>query len=128
MRITSNMIASQQMTALQSNISLLQQAQARLASGKRLNEASDDPTAALNVMGTESALRALEQYRTNVQRASSRIDLEDRVLSQLGDLVTRAKELAVSQASDTASDQTRAVTNTEVQQIFQQIVQLGNTK
>src|ERR1044071_9442129 len=100
MRITSNMIAAQQMTALQANISLMQQAQARLSSGKKLNAASDNPAAAMSVMGTGSSLRALEQYRTNVQRASNRIDLEDRVLSQIGDVLSRAKELAVSQASD----------------------------
>jgi flagellar hook-associated protein 3 FlgL len=128
MRITSNMIAAQQMTALQSNISLMQQAQERASSGKKLNVASDDPAAAMSVMGTGSSLRALEQYRTNVQRASDRIDLEDRVLSQLGDLISRAKELAVSQAGDTANDQTRSVANAEVQQLFHQIVQLGNTK
>ena len=122
------MIAAQQMSALQSNVSLLQQAQARLTSGKRLNAASDDPASAVSVMGTGSALRALEQYRTNVQRASSRIDLEDRVLSQLGDLISRAKELAVSLAGDSANDQTRGIANAEVQQLFHQIIQLGNTK
>jgi flagellar hook-associated protein 3 FlgL len=128
MRITSNMIAAQQMTALQTNASLMQQAQARLSSGKRLNAASDDPAAAMSVMGTGSALRALEQYRTNVKRASDRIDLEDGVLSQLGDLISRVKELAVSQAGDSATDQTRGIANAEVQQIFHQIIQLGNTK
>ena len=122
------MIAGQQMTALQSHISLLQQANERLTTGKRINQASDDPAAAMSVMGTGSALRALEQYRNNVQRASDRIDLEDRVLSQLGDLISRAKELGVAQTSATASDQTRSIANAEVQQLFQQIVELGNTK
>ena len=128
MRITSNMIAAQQMTALQANASLMQQAQARLSSGKRLNAASDNPASAVSVMGSSSALRALEQYRTNVQRASNRIDLEDRILSQLGDVITRVKELAVSQAGDTATDETRGIVNAEVQQLFHQIIQLGNTK
>ena len=122
------MIAAQQMASLQSNVSLLQQAQARLSSGKKLNAASDDPAAAMSVMGTGSALRALEQYRTNVSRASDRIDMEDGVLSQLGDLITRAKELGVAQSSATASDQTRGIANAEVQQIFHQIIELGNTK
>jgi flagellar hook-associated protein 3 FlgL len=122
------MIAAQQMTALQTNVSLLQQAQARLSSGKKLNAASDNPAAAMSVMGAGSALRALEQYRTNVSRASDRIDLEDRVLSQLGDLISRAKELAVSQSGANANDQTRIAANAEVQQLFHQIVDLGNTK
>jgi flagellar hook-associated protein 3 FlgL len=128
MRITSNMIAAQQMTGLQSNLSLLQKAQQQVTSGKRYAAASDDPTAAIGTMAAGSSLRALEQYRTNVQRASSRIDVEDGVLQQIGDLVSRAKELGVTAASSSASAQTRSVANAEVQQIFSQIVSLGNTK
>ena len=128
MRITSNMIAAQQMTALQSNIALLQQANERVTTGKRINQASDDPAASMSVMNAGSALRALEQYQSNIKRASNRIDLEDQVLSQIGDIITRAKELAVSQSSATASDNTRKIANDEVKQLFQQIVDLGNTK
>jgi flagellar hook-associated protein 3 FlgL len=128
MRITSNMIAAQQMTALQSNISLLQQANEQVTTGKRINQASDDPAASMSVMKTGSSLRALEQYQTNVKRASDRLDLEDQVLSQIGDLVTRAKELGVAQSNSTASDSTRAIANDEIKQLFQQIVDLGNTK
>ena len=128
MRITSNMIAAQQMTALQSNIALLQQANERVTTGKRINQASDDPAASMNVMNASSALRALEQYQSNVKRASNRIDLEDQVLSQIGNLITRAKELAVAQSSATASDSSRKIANDEVKQLFQQIVDLGNTK
>ena len=128
MRITGNMIAAQQMTALQSNIALLQQANERVTTGKRINQASDDPAASMSVMNAGSALRALEQYQSNIKRASNRIDLEDQVLSQIGDIITRAKELAVSQSSATASDNTRKIANDEVKQLFQQIVDLGNTK
>ena len=128
MRITSNMIAAQQMTALQSNIALLQQANERVTTGKRINQASDDPAGSMSVMDAGSALRALEQYQNNVKRASNRIDLEDQVLSQIGDLVTRAKQLAIAQSSATASDNTRQIANDEVKQLFQQIVDLGNTK
>ena len=128
MRITSNMIAAQQMTALQSNIALLQQANERVTTGKRINQASDDPAASMSVMNAGSALRALEQYQNNVKRASNRINLEDQVLSQIGDLITRAKELAVAQSSATASDSTRKIANDEVRQLFQQVVDLGNTK
>jgi len=128
MRITSNMMAAQQMAGLQSNMAALQKAQEQVTLGKRLTAASDDPAAAMGVMKSGSSLRALEQYRTNVKRASSRVDVEDSVLQQLGDLVTRVKQLGISQSGDTATAQTRAAANTEVTQIFQQIVQLGNTK
>lgn len=128
MRITNNMIVSQQLGGIQLNMAALQKAQEQLTLGKRLTAASDDPTAATQIMGSASSLRSLDQYRTNVQRATSRVSLEDSVLSQISDLVARAKQLGVAQGSDTATAATRATANAEVGQIFQQIVSLANTK
>ena len=128
MRITNNIMTRAQFDGLAAAMAAMNEAQARVTSGKRLQAASDDPTAAMQVMTSDSSLRALDQYRTNVQRASSRVSIEDSVLQKIGDLLTRAKELGVSQTGSTATAQTRAVANAEIQQLFQEIVQLGNTK
>jgi flagellar hook-associated protein 3 FlgL len=128
MRITNNMIVQAQFDAMQSNIAALSRASAVATNGKRLQQASDDPTSATQIMASNSALRALDTYRTNVQRASSRVSLEDDVLAQIGDLVTRAKELGLQQGGTTASAAMRQTANAELQQIFNQIVTLGNTK
>lgn len=128
MRITNNMIVSQQLSGTQSNMAALMKAQEQLTLGKRITQASDDPTGSLNVMQSDSSLRALEQYKTNVSRASSRVSMEDGVLQQVSDLMARIKELGVSQGTATATDTSRATTNAEVNQIFQQLVSLGNTK
>jgi flagellar hook-associated protein 3 FlgL len=128
MRITNNMIVQSQFDAMQSNIAALSRASAVATTGKRIQQASDDPTASTQVMASNTALRALDQYKVNVQRAASRVDTEDGVLAQIGDLITRAKEIGLQQEGDTASAATRQSANAEVQQIFNQIVQLGNTK
>lgn len=128
MRITNNMILAQQLAGTQSNMTALMKAQEQLTLGKRITEASDDPTGSINVMSSNTSLRALEQYKTNVQRASSRVSTEDSVLQQVSDLLSRVKELGVSQGTATATDSTRSVANAEVNQIFQQLVNLGNTK
>jgi len=128
MRITSNMIAQSQIQSIQSNMAALNQAQLQVSSGLKFQEASDDPSAARQVMATKSSLAALTQYQTNVQAATSRVTQEDSVLQQINNLLDSAQSLGVSQATDTATAQTRAVTNSQVQQIFSQLVDLGNTK
>jgi flagellar hook-associated protein 3 FlgL len=128
MRITNNIMTRTQLDGLSAAMAALAKSQAQVTSGKRLQQASDDPTAAMQVMNTDGSLAALEQYRTNVQRASSRINVEDTSLQQLGDLLTRAKELAVSQATGTADNNTRSVANAEVQQLFAQVISIGNTQ
>lgn len=128
MRITNNMIVQSQFDAMQTNIAALSRASAVATNGKRIQQASDDPTASSQVMSSNTTLRALDQYKTNVQRASSRVDTEDSVLAQIGDLITRAKEIGLQQGGDTSSAATRQSANAEVQQLFSQIVSLGNTK
>lgn len=128
MRITNSIISRAQIAGIANSMANLDRAQARVVTGKKLIAASDDPTATLQVMTSDTSLRALDQYRTNVQRATSRIGLEDSVLQQIGDLLARAKELAASQVGSNANQQTRAVANAEIRQLFQEIVQLGNTK
>ena len=128
MRITSNMIASSQITSIQSNLNALMKVSAQVSSTLRFQDASEDPAAATQVMNANTSLHALDQYKTNVQAATSRVTQEDSVLQEINDLLARAKQIGVSQATDTASAQTRGVANAEVQQIFKQLVTLGNTK
>ena len=128
MRITNNMMAQAQLDGLSLNMTALMQAQMQVSSGNRLQAASDDPAAATQIVATNSSLASLDQYLTNVQRASSRVSSEDGVLQQINDILTRAKQLGVQQATATATDQTRLGAAAEVNALFQQVVSLGNTK
>jgi flagellar hook-associated protein 3 FlgL len=128
MRITNNMMTRAQLDGVASAMTALSTAQSRVTTGKRLLTASDDPTSSMQVMTSDSSLRALDQYRTNVQRAVSRVSIEDNVLNRVSDLLMRAKELGVSQVGSTATAATRSVANAELQQIFKEVIQLGNTK
>lgn len=128
MRITNNTIATQSLSGLQANMAALLKLQTQVSSQNRLTAASDDPTAATQIMSAGSSLRAIDQYSTNIDAANSRVSAEDTALQQITDLVSRAKELGVAQGTATASADTRATANAEIQQIFQQIVSIGNTK
>jgi flagellar hook-associated protein 3 FlgL len=128
MRITNQMIVQRQLEGLETNIAAIDKAQTQVSSGKRLTAASDDPVAAGQIMTSDGALRAIAQYRSNVTRAADRVSTEDSVLQQLSDLLTRAREVSVQQASSTASPETRAAAQAEVKGLLASAVQLGNTK
>ncbi|MBI1809677.1 MAG: hypothetical protein HYR75_07250, partial [Gemmatimonadetes bacterium] len=106
----------------------LDAAQTQVTTGHKFEQASQDPTAAVGVMQDESQLSALGQYQRNVGTASARVNLESGVLNQINDLLTRAKELAIAQATGTATAATRQSTLPEVNQLLAQAVQLSNTK
>lgn len=128
MRITNNMTAQAQLDGLSLNMTALLKVQEQVSSGNRLQAASDDPAAATRIVSTNSSLASLDQYLTNVQRASSRVSTEDGVLQQVNDILARVKQIGVQQATVTTTDQLRAGAAAEVNQLFQQIVSLGNTK
>jgi flagellar hook-associated protein 3 FlgL len=79
-------------------------------------------------MGSSSSLRALEQYRRNVETGQARLSVEDSVLDQVGNALIRAKELSISQGSDTATAATRVATKAEIDGLLDYVTDLGNTQ
>ncbi len=127
MRITNNLATQLAISNLSMAREHLDSAQTKVLTGRSFQQASENPTAANGVMQSESQINALSQYTRNVGAAQRRVSSEDSALSQLTDLLTRAKELAMSQATGTASAQTQAVTGAEVNQLLAQAVLISNT-
>ncbi len=128
MRITNNMVTQLAVSQFDTSRQKLEEAQRKVTTGKSFSSASEDPTAAVSVMANNGALRALDQYKRNIDSATSRLSFEESATSQLSDLLSRAKELAVAQATDTSSPESRQAAKAEVNQILQQAVVLANTQ
>jgi flagellar hook-associated protein 3 FlgL len=103
-------------------------AQTQVSSGTSFSEASQAPAAAAGVMLNNTQLNALAQYQKNADTATRRVNLEESVLSQMNTLLANAQQLAVSQATATATTATRQTTAQAVNQLLAQAVQLSNTK
>ncbi|CAN5240301.1 flagellar hook-associated protein FlgL [soil metagenome] len=128
MRITNGSTIRNSLAQLSSNRAAIDSLQAQISSGLRLTKASDDPAAASEVMHSSSDLLALDQYKRNIDGAASRNALEGSALDQLTNVLARAKELMVSQATGTATTATRAAAGAEMEQLFNTAVSLGGTK
>jgi flagellar hook-associated protein 3 FlgL len=128
MRITNNLIQANALANLQTNLRRVSEAQQQVSTGLRIQKASDDPSGASRAIQTRGSIRALDQYQRNIAMANSAAASEETSLGQLGDILMRAKELAMSQGSGTSDATTRATTKVEVDQLLQAAIQLGNTK
>jgi flagellar hook-associated protein 3 FlgL len=128
MRVTNNMATRNAVAAIAAARDRMDAAQVQLTSGLKYQTASDDPSTATAVMQNDSQLRAIEQYQRNVGLAQQRASLEEGVLDQLTNLLSRAREIAIAQAGDTASPASRAAAGAEVNQLLAQAVQIANTK
>lgn len=128
MRITNGIIQQMSMTNLQKNMREMHRAQQEVTTGRKLVNASDDPSGASSSMITRSSIRALEQYRRNVDVANSRTVAEETVLDQLSDVLIRARELAVAYGSDNVSADQRIKAALELEELLKETVSLANTK
>lgn len=128
MRISTNMLQQRILSNLQLNFSNFAAAQQQVSTGKRFERLSEDPLSGVQVMTTDRALRGIDQYRRNSTAARTRTDAEEATLSQVTDLLTRAKELTLQEGSASGTADTRAAAKAEVDRIIEQVVQLGNTQ
>ena len=128
MRVTTAGQTHAIITRLLSSQSQLADAQARAATGQKVTKVSDDPTAGSAIVRDAGALRGVAQYARNVQSVTASLDAEDTALQQLTDLLTRARQLGLQASTATTDASERAIAGTEVQQLFEQAVNLANTK
>lgn len=129
MRVTDKMGYDQVTRNLQKNRSEMVDLQNQAATQKRVNKPSDDPIAAARVLASRNEERGSTQFVKNINVAKSFLEYSDQSLNELSDTLVRLKELAIQQANDAgASQETRKVAAEEVQQNFNQAIQVGNRK
>jgi flagellar hook-associated protein 3 FlgL len=126
MRVTNSMMTATVKRNLFRQAENLARKQETMASGKRINRPSDDPLGFGKVLDYRKTLSALEQYDRNIQNAKNRIEFVETTLGAVEDLMVDAKNWAVNQFASDTMDREAAITS--VQNIREQMLQLGNSK
>ncbi len=101
--------------------------QQRVSTGKLVRQPSDDPSAFNHIALDKASLAAIEQRLRNITFGQTRLDLSDKILSNVTNSLSRVQELAVRFRSDTNGLAERAIGANEVRQLFAQMQQLANT-
>jgi flagellar hook-associated protein 3 FlgL len=129
MRIADKMNYDQVNAGLQKNRTDLANLQNQAATQKRINKPSDDPLAATRLLATRTDLQGAQQFIKNINQAKSFVEFSEQSLSEMGDIILRAKELAISQSNDaSANEGTRRSTAAEIEQLRGQAIQVANRK
>jgi flagellar hook-associated protein 3 FlgL len=97
-------------------------------SQKEINRPSDDPVGMSQVLGFRSSRASIEQHQKNIGSCTSWLTMTESELSSANDLLVRAREIAIAQATATASDESRDAGAMEVQQIIEQMQTIANTQ
>lgn len=102
--------------------------QEQISTGRRVLRPSDDPVAATRILQLNQEIAAREQYQRNITSVTNRLSLEDSVLSGIGELLQRVREIAVQLGSGSLSKQDRGFLAEEVNVQQEELLGLLNTK
>jgi flagellar hook-associated protein 3 FlgL len=116
------------LTDLQSTYQSLSTSEQELSSGEMIQEPSDNPFGASQVLALKANLAANTQYQTNVNDASSWQSVTDTALSDIGDAIQRARDLVLQGATSTTDASGRAAIATEITQLIDSIKTDANTR
>lgn len=99
----------------------------QLSSGSRITKAADD-AAGLSISETlKSTVRGYGQAKRNASDAISMVQVSEGGLSEISNMLTRLRELAVQASSDTIGDKERGFVDKEVQQLKNEMQRVSQT-
>jgi len=104
------------MTQINTNRSM-----ARLASGFRINQASDDAAGLAISENLKAQIRGMRQANRNTNDGISLVQVAEGSLNEVSNMLIRLRELGVQSASDTIGEKERKFLDVEYQQLKSEI-------
>jgi len=128
MRISTSQFINQATLVIQDRFVKLNQLQQQISSGKRIITPADDPAASSRVLELTNSINATNQFQENGSIATSRLEQEDGVMTAVGNLLQRVRELVIQGKNATLTAADRGFIAKEVGQRLDELVGLANTR
>jgi flagellar hook-associated protein 3 FlgL len=126
-RVTNNTLFRNTLRDIQSTAAAFARAQQQVSSGKRLQQASDDPSAATIGMRERAEIRAADRYREANDAVDSRLRVTDTVLSDIISSITTAQTRAAAGRTTVLTPPQREAVALEIEGAKQAIFTAINT-
>jgi flagellar hook-associated protein 3 FlgL len=109
----------------QSQVSKLQ---TQMGTGKRIQTAADDPQAAAQLSELKSELSRMATLQRNIDAANSSLSVEESTLASINEGLSRVRELSIQGNSSAISGGERELLAREIDQLFEHLLSLANTR
>lgn len=126
MRIATNIGALNAQRNLSGSQRTMNKSMAQLSSGSRINIAADDAAGLAISEGFKAQIRSAGQAQRNANDGISMVQTAEGGLNEIGNIITRLRELGVQSASDTVGDVERGFVNKEVGQLKSEIQRIAS--
>lgn len=128
MRISTAWFQLNSTIQLQDQQAQLARTQEQVATGKRITQPSDDAIGSVRVMELGKALQQTDQYDRNANLAESRLQTQEGILDQAGNLMQRARDLTLQGANASQGNDSRSFIAAELREIRSAMLDAANTR
>jgi flagellar hook-associated protein 3 FlgL len=126
MRITEGIISGRNLADLQRANAAVAKASMQVSTGNRLQRPSDDPQAVQKALNLRGDLAATAQYMDTASASQGWAQATDDALSDINDVLQRAREAVVQGGNGTMSQKDRNDIATQIDQLIGQAKASGN--
>lgn len=128
MRITQSMISRNLLSTVTKNRERASELELDMATTRRIRRPSDDPSAVVQIERLNKTISKNEQYLKNITQISAFMSNSMTALDTVTDHLEQAKNIAIQGSSDTMSPEARQGLASTVDQLVNNLVDLGNTR
>lgn len=104
-------------------MSLIEQ---QMASGKKIQKASENPIIASRALKFRTTISQISQYKRNAEDAMSWLEVTEQSIGNTTDMLKRIRDLAVQGSSDTLTTTNRESIVSELEELKEQLENEGN--
>ena len=95
---------------------------------KNITKPSDDPLSNVEALALNSTTNDNNQYTKNSDFALLNLNVTEKSIEELTDIIAKAKEITISQSSDFFNAEVRKNVSSEIQQLYNQALAVANKK
>jgi len=127
MRVANKTIYDAVIYNLASRTQEMNRANEIVSTGKRINNLSDDPVGLTQALNLKSAISNIDQMQRNISLGNSWLASSESALTNVEDIISDTKVLCIQMANATIGSEERLSAAGTVQNMFDEIISLGNT-
>lgn len=128
MRIATSTYFNSALAAIENQRASVSALNSQLATGRSVNQPSDDPVAFTNAQSLGSRVTALAQYKTDNAQLSADLGLGSQTLNQILNVVNSVTAIAVQAANSTTNAQNRTALAGQVTSLQSELLGLANSQ
>ena len=128
MRVSERFLSEAALRHMLDSMQRMGKYQDQISSGKRIRRPEDDPVAVARALNFRSGLASVAQSLRNIDASTNWLNATDTALQSLVDVTQQAQRLTLAGANDALSQDERQALASQVEELFEQLVQIGNSR